>query len=221
MTTDSQGPRRGRGLPGMPLLGRWGLVLGVAILFAVVILGGNLVGGDESRVNAIAEPLSELPSFPVGTIPADAPNPERDLSAFTNWVLPRPFADWERAFKEAGRPWAEPEGPLLLVRISGDGPDVVAATVFASGLQSADYVITLLGIPGRIELARREKPDTQAELQRQRDEMVACLAGVWGRTLMAPARLAAVAPAPRAQSVRLGAEIGDPSVCDTFTTDGS
>lgn len=219
MTTDPQGPRRRRGLPGMPLLGRGGLVLGVAILFAIVILGGNVLGGDDSRVNAIADPLDDLPAFPTGTLPPDAPATDPNPAPFAMWAMQRAYGDWERAFGEAGRAWQAPTAPGLLVS-SVPAEDAQATQVLNAGFNAAGYVQNILGIPGRIELARRDNPDSQRELQDQQQAMLSCLAGAWGRTLMTPARLAAAAPAPRAESVRLGAEIGDPSVCDTFSTDG-
>lgn len=219
MTTDPQGPRRRRGLPGIPLLGRGGLVLGVAILLAIVVLGGNVLGGDDSRVNAIADPLSELPSFPVGTIPADAPR-RAGGPEFGEWVIQRAYDDWEAAFREAGRPWQDGVPEDVQIRIDSPSLDSDADTILKIGLAVAEQPVDLLGVPGRIELARRENPDSRADLERKRDQMLACLAGAWARTLVTPARLAAVAPAPKAQSVRLGAEIGDPGVCDTFSTDG-
>lgn len=217
---DPPPPPPRRGIPGMPLLSRWGLVLGVAILFAIVILGGNLFGDDTSRVNAIADPLAELPAFSAGTIPADAPDADTQSQEFADWVEARAFDDWRKAFDEAGRPWATPI-PRPVRDLGEAANDPVALEVYSVGDAAAEHVMRLLGIPGRIELARREKPDTKGELERQRDAMTACLAGVWGRTLLPGPRLAGAAPAPVAAAVRLGADIGDPSVCDTFSTDGN
>ncbi|MFN8124678.1 MAG: hypothetical protein U0237_19900 [Thermoleophilia bacterium] len=213
-------PAARRGLPGMPLLSRWGLVLGVAILFAIVILGGNLFGGEANRVNAIADPLAELPAFPAGALPSDAPDAGEQPQAFADWAEERAFTDWRRAFDDAGRAWA-PQIQRPVRDLTEPANDPAALEVYSVGDAAAEHVMRLLGIPGRIELARREKPETKPQLERDRDEMVACLAGAWGRTLLSPARLAAAAPAPVAESVRLGAEVGDPSVCDTFSTDGA
>lgn len=208
-------PRR-RGLPGLPLLGRGGLLLGVGILFGIVILGGNLIGDDGNRVNAIADPLDELPALTAGAVPADAPDPAARPQAFADWVEARAFRDWREAFDDAGRPWAEPI-PRPVQEFDPRADDPVALEVYAVGDAAAEHVVRLLGIPGRIELARREEPDLRPALERGREQLTACLAGVWGRTLLPPGRLAAAAPAPVAESVRLGAEVGDPAVCDTFT----
>jgi len=215
VTTRGPGARR-RGLPGMPLLSRWGLVLGVAILFAVVILGGTLFGDDANRVNAIADPLAELPAFSAGTPPADAPEAH---AGFAEWAQGRAFDDWKRAFNTAGRAWQDPDPAPAAIFTEPGAQDARAAIVLGAGAQAALYVQGVLGIPGRIELARRDKPELQRALGDAQTQFLACLAGAWGRTLMSPARLAAAAPAPEAKSVRLGAEVGDPEVCDTFSTD--
>lgn len=213
MTDPAPGARR-RGLPGMPLLSRWGLVLAVAILFAVVILGGNLFGGDGDRVNAIADPLGGLPAFPAGTVPADAPE---SRARFATWAQARAYADWERAFDRAGRAWQDPDPAPAAIFTEPGAEDAQAAIVLGAGTQAARYVQDVLGIRGRIELARRDTPELQRRLGDAQTRFLACLAGAWGRTLMTPARLAKAAPAPEAGFVRLGAEIGDPEVCDTFT----
>jgi len=217
--SDEPPARRRRGLPGFPLLGRGGLVLGVGILLALVVLGGTFTGGEDARVNAIADPLGELPAFRAGTVPAVAPDPERDLEAFGRWAEQRAREDWKAAFAEAGRPWVDvvrrPK-PAYDPRAG----DPAALVLVGVGERAASHVSDLLGIPGRLELARRDRPEAQAQLLSQSGQMEACLAGAWARTLLTPARLAAATAPTRARSVRLGAEIGDPSVCDTFSASG-
>jgi hypothetical protein len=70
-----------------------------------------------------------------------------------------------------------------------------------------------MGIPGLLEVARRQGHLTAAAVRADRADLVACLAGTWGRSMAAPAALVAAAPAAVGAWVARGAASGVPSTC--------
>jgi hypothetical protein len=70
-----------------------------------------------------------------------------------------------------------------------------------------------MGIPGLLEVARRQHRISATTLHAETADLVACLAGVWGRSMIRVPDLAAVAPSGQAVWAVRGAQTGVPATC--------
>lgn len=93
------------------------------------------------------------------------------------------------------------------------GPDLRARLVLEIGTKLGDWAQQLIGIPGLLEIAHRTGQVSAAAVASDTADLVACLAGAWGRSMIAAPRLAPVAPAAQASWVARGAAGGVPSDC--------
>ncbi len=204
------GPRRWprRAAP----LGRHGLIVGVVVLVVLAALGGTalLRSGGRTAVG-VADALAPLEGFPPATPARTVIGSSPAAAVSYAAIVDQGVVDWRAQFARAGLDWTDPAGvgrPPAVRGGAGRARDVLAA-----GTALGDWAQQLVGIPGLLEVARRQGRMTPAAVRADTADLVACLAGAWGRSMIAPAELTAVAPAGTAAWVMRGARTGVPSSC--------
>jgi predicted metalloprotease len=200
------------GRPGRGVLGRRGLVIGVAILVAVALLGGRRLLHAPTRVPAgIDQALAPFPAFAPATPARVAVGSRGDRGARYAAIATLGEADWRAAFTAAGRVWARPTWRVAMPPPSA--PDPRARIVLEIGTQLGDWVQRLSGIPGLVGVGRRQGTVSAASAAIRTTRLDACLAGAWGRSLASPQAIArAAVPALRSWVAR-GAATGVPATC--------
>jgi len=200
------GPRR------IEPLGRRGLVIGVLVLVIVAAAGGTALLRSGGRTAAgVAMALAPFPGFPPATPARQAIGASPAAGASYAAIATQGIADWRAQFARAGVGWEDPHWAQHPPAPAG--PDRRAREVLGVGMHLGDWAQQLMGIPGLLEVARRHGRMTTAAANGARADLVACLAGVWGRSMTAAGSLAAVAPAGVAAWVLRGAASGVPSTC--------
>ena len=198
--------------PGRGVLGRRGLVIGVAILIAVALLGGRRLLHGPSRVPAgIDQALAPFPAFAPATANRAAVGSHGGRWMEYAAIAALGTADWRAAFAESGRVWARPTWRVVLPPPAAT--DQRSRFVLAIGTALGDWVQHLSGIPGLVGVGRRQGTVSAASAAVQTARLDACLAGAWGRSAATPEAIARVAaPALRAWVAR-GAATGLPATC--------
>jgi hypothetical protein len=198
--------------PGRGLLGRRGLVVGVAILVAVTLLGGRRLLHGGSRVPAaIDQALAPFPAFAPTTPARTAVGTRGDRWMRYAAISGLGTADWRAAFAAAGRVWERPTWPVVMPPATATDPR--ADMVLGIGVRLGDWAQRLSGIPGLIGVERRQGSVSAATAAARSARLDACLAGAWGRSLAPPDALArASAPSLRSWVAR-GAATGLPATC--------
>ncbi len=190
-------------------LGRHGLIVGVVVLVVIAVLGGTalLRSGGRTAVG-VADALAPLAGFPQATPARIAIGSSPHGAVSYAAIVDQGVADWRAQFARAGLDWADPAG---VARPPGGASR--ARDVLAAGTALGNWAQQLIGIPGLLEVARRQGRMTPAAVRAETADLVACLAGAWGRSMIAPAALTAAAPAGTAAWVARGAHTGVPSSC--------
>ena len=204
------GPRRGprRGEP----LGRRGLVIGVLVLVVLAAAGGAALLRSGGRTAAgVTKALAPFPGFPPATPARQAIGASPAAGESYAAIATQGTADWRAQFARAGIGWEDPHWAQRPPPPAG--PDRRAREVLDVGTHLGDWAQQLMGIPGLLEVARRQGRMTTAAANGARADLVACLAGAWGRSMTAAGSLGAVAPAGVAAWVVRGAASGVPSTC--------
>jgi len=198
--------------PGRGVLGRRGLVIGVAILVAIALIGGRRLLRGPSRVSAgIDQALAPYPAFGSATPARLAVGAGGDRWGRYAVIATLGTADWHAAFTAAGRVWARPAWRVTLP--AATATDQRARDVLAIGTQLGDWVQRLSGIPGLIGIGRRDGTVSAAGAAVATTRLDACLAGAWGRSLAPPAALERVAATTLRSWVARGAATGLPATC--------
>lgn len=193
-------------------LGRRGLIVGVMLLAFLAIVGGSrLMRGTTGGVGGITQALAPFPGFPVVTPARARIGTTGSVRSAYGEIAQQGRVDWRRQFILAGQPWQDP-------RLTVDVPPVGRAglrarSVFMVGERIGDWAQQLMGIPGLLEVAHRKGQLSVAAVAAQTRDLVSCLTGVWGRSMISGAALVAVAPATQADWVAHGAASGVPSSC--------
>lgn len=202
------GPRRGEPL------GRRGLVIGVLVLVVLAAAGGTALLRTGGRTAAgVTTALAPFAGFPPATPGRQAIGASPAAGESYAAIATQGTADWRAEFARAGVGWEDPRWAQRPPPPAG--PDRRAQEVLEVGMQLGDWAQQQLGIPGLLEVARRQGRMTTAAANGARADLVACLAGVWGRSMTAAGSLGAVAPAGVAAWVVRGAASGVPSTCAT------
>ena len=192
-------------------LGRRGLVAGVFILLILAIVGARLIRGTSGSVIGVTRALAPFPGFPVATPARIRLGASADRYAAYGPIAIQGLVDWRTQFARAGRPWQDP--PIAVDVPPFVGPHLRAHLIWFAGARLGGWAQQLMGIPGLLEVARRKGQIAEAAIGTETQDLVACLIGAWGRSLIAPADLLAVAPAGEARWVTRGLASGVPSVC--------
>ncbi len=198
--------------PGRGVLGRRGLVIGMAILVAVALFGGRRLLHAPSRVPAgVDQALARYPAFAPATPARVAVGSHGGRWTRYAAIAALGTADWRAAFAEAGRAWAPPTWRVVLPPPTVT--DQRARFVLAIGLALGDWVQDLSGIPGLVGADRRHGTASAASVAIQTTRLDACLAGAWGRSVAPPEAIErVVTPALRSWVAR-GAATGLPATC--------
>ncbi len=200
------GPRR------IEPLGRRGLIIGVLVLVIAAAAGGTALLRSGGRTAAgAATALAPFPGFPPATPAREAIGAASAAGVSYAAIATQGIADWRAQFARAGVGWEDP--PAAQLPPAPAGPDRRAREVLEVGMRLGDWTQQLIGIPGLLEVARRQGRMTTVTAGAVRADLVACLAGVWGRSMTAAGSLGAVAPAGVAAWVVRGAASGVPATC--------
>lgn len=200
------GPRR------IAPLGRRGLIIGVLVLVIVAAAGGTAILRSGGRTAAgVATALAPFPGFPPATPDREAIGASRAGAASYAAISTQGIGDWRAQFARAGVGWEDPRWAMHPPPPAS--PDRRPREVLDVGMQLGDWAQQLMGIPGLLEVARRQGRMTTAAANGARADLVACLAGVWGQSMTNAGSLGSVAPAGVAAWVVRGAASGVPSSC--------
>jgi len=199
-------PRRGEPL------GRRGLIIGVLVLALIAAVGGTALLRSGGRTAAgVDQALTPFSGFPPATPAREAIGATSDPRGSYAAIAMQGTADWRAQFAHAGVDWEDPRGATHPPASAGGHRR--AREVLAVGTHLGDWAQQLMGIPGLLEVARRQGRMTGAVVRSGSADLVACLAGAWGRSMIAPAVLVAVAPADESAWVARGAASGVPASC--------
>jgi predicted metalloprotease len=203
-----RGAGRRRGKP----LGRRGLVIGVVLLVVIAAVGGTALLRAGGRTAAgVSAALAPFPGFPPATPVREAIGASPDPRGAYAAIAAQGTADWRAQFARGGVDWARPSWPVRPAAPAGG--DRRARDVLDVGMRLGDWAQQLVGIPGLLEVARRQGRMTAAAVRSGSVDLVACLAGAWGRSMIAAGELGAIAPADVSSWVARGAASGVPSSC--------
>jgi hypothetical protein len=194
-------------------LGRRGLVIGVVVLVIIAAIGGTSLLRSSGRTAAgVAKALAPFPGFPKATPARRSIGAVGDVRVASAAIATQGTADWRTQFARAGVDWAAPPArPAHVPAVGATGRR--ARIVLDVGTHLGDWSVQLMGIPGLLEVARRQGRISAAAVRTQTTDLVGCLAGVWGRSMIPPPELVAVAPRGEATWVARGAQTGVPSSC--------
>jgi hypothetical protein len=193
-------------------LGRRGLIVGVAVLVVIAAIGGTSLLRSSGRTAAgVDAALAPFPGFPPATPGRQGPGVAGDVAAAYVAIAAQGTADWRTQFARAGVDWADPAWPPRAPAVPVPGRR--ARLVFDVGTHLGDWAQQLIGIPGLLEVARRQHRISAGTLHAETADLVACLAGVWGRSMISTPDLAAAAPSGQAVWVVRGAQTGVPASC--------
>jgi len=193
-------------------LGRRGLIVGVALLVVIAAIGGTSLLRSSGRTAAgVDAALAPLPGFESATPGRQGLGDAGDVAAAYVAIADQGTADWRTQFARAGVDWADPAWPPRAPDVPV--PNRRARIVFDVGTHLGDWAQQLMGIPGLLEVARRQHRISAATLHADTADLVACLAGVWGRSMISMSDLAAAAPPGQAVWVVRGAQTGVPASC--------
>ncbi len=200
------GPRR------IEPLGRRGLVIGVLVLVIVAAVGGTALLRSGGRTAAgVAKALAPFPGFPQATTARLTIGASDDVGAAYAAIATQGTADWRTQFARAEVDWEDPTWALRVPSVRADGRR--ARIILDVGTHLGDWSQQLMGIPGLLEVARRAGRISTTAVHSDTADLVACLAGAWGRSLIPARELVAVAPADARSWVAAGAQTGVPSSC--------
>jgi hypothetical protein len=197
---------------GSGILGRRGLLIGVFALLAIALLGGrSLLHRHSAARSGIARVLDAYPGFPAVTPARATIGSTGDARAAAGAVAAQASSDWQRQFAATGRVWQDPSWPLPVAGVAD--PARRAAIVLSVGIAAGGRVEQLTGIDALAGLqARQRRLAPQAAAAAERN-LATCLAGAWGRSVIAPSALEAVATPEQAVWVARGARHGLPGNC--------
>lgn len=187
------GPDRPRGVAGIPLTARNG-VIGVLLLLAIVFVTAQGRFGEGTEIGRIDDPLEAvavMPLAPAGAAgpPGAADSRERPL-AFAERVTADVNRRWDAAI--GGGVWRDMDQPLT-ARVAQDlsrvaAPDGLVLTYGVARVAAAE-VQRQLGIREAVSRAAEDDPPTREALARRLRLQAICLAGVYLGSAYGPDRI--------------------------------
>ena len=190
---------------------------GVLLLAILAIVGGSrLIRGTSGAVAGVAQALAPFPGFGSVTPARAQIGATGDLQSAYGAIAADALVDWRAQFARAGQPWQDP--PFAVDVPPFAGPARRAHIVWFVGERLGDWAQQLMGIPGLLEIAHRKGQISEAAISTQTDDLVGCLVGAWGRSVISGSELEAVAPPGQVTWIARGAASGVPSACAAAVT---
>jgi len=182
------------------------------VLVTVAALGGSSLLRSPGRTAAgVARALAPFPGFAAATPARRAIGAAGGTEAAYAASATQGTADWRTQFARAEVDWQDPTWALQAPSIPADRRR--ARIILDVGTHLGDWVQQLVGVPGLLEVARRQGRISPAAVRTETADLVGCLAGVWGRSMATAADLTAAASARERTWVARGAQTGVPADC--------
>jgi hypothetical protein len=194
------------------ILGRRGLLIGVFALLAIALLGGRtLLHRTGASRSGIARVLDEFPGFAPATPARRSIGASGDVWAAYAAIARQAGRDWRGQFVQAGRTWQD--GTWAVHVPPSSPPNRRAKMILSVGIENGRWVSALTGIRGLEGLRARDRGLSPTALAATDADLASCLAGAWGRSMIAPPELEAVATPAEARWIAVGARRGVPADC--------